>query len=130
VFAGVAAADDPPGVVRTGPVDDAALKALYQHAIGLVFPSLYEGFGLPTLEAMACDCPVAAARTPAVLEVCGEAALTFDPRSAEDITNAMDRLVKDDQLRGQLRAAGRARAASFRWSQAANLLLGRLRAVA
>jgi glycosyltransferase involved in cell wall biosynthesis len=127
VFGNAAAAADPPGVVRTGLIDDPSLKALYQHAIALVFPSLYEGFGLPPLEAMECDCPVAVATTPAALEVCGEAALHFNPQSADEMTIALEKLVNDGQLRARLRAAGREHASKFRWSRAAALLLSRMR---
>ncbi len=121
VFAG-AAATDPPGVVRVGAVDDAPLKALYRHALGLVFPSLYEGFGLPPLEAMACGCPVAAARAASLPEVCGDAALYFDPRDVDAIAAAMLRLCREPALRDALRAAGARRAATFRWPAAAAAL--------
>jgi glycosyltransferase involved in cell wall biosynthesis len=128
-------AADEPHVLRTGPVNDAALKALYQHALALVFPSLYEGFGLPPLEAMACGCPVAASSAAAIPEVCGDAALYFDPASIEQISVAMERLRTDEALRLQLRHAGLARAASFQWDQAARtlaqlLILGRSRSPA
>jgi len=123
VFAASAAGGvDPPGVVRAGPVDDARLKALYQHATALVFPSLYEGFGLPPLEAMACGCPVAAARAGAVPEVCGEAALYFDPTSTQEIASAMTRLQQEPSLRLRLRQAGAARAGQFRWAESARIL--------
>jgi glycosyltransferase involved in cell wall biosynthesis len=123
------AVNDPPGVLRTGPLDDAALKALYGHATALVFPSLYEGFGLPPLEAMACGCPVAAAQAAAIPEVCGDAALYFDPHSVDAITAAMQRVLADAPLRERLRAAGLARSATYRWSTAANVLRTELNAV-
>ena len=128
VFAAATAAD-PPGVVRTGPVAGAALKALYGHATALVFPSLYEGFGLPPLEAMACGCPVAAARAAAIPEVCGDAALYFDPHSVDAITAALQRLVAEAPLREQLRTAGLARAGLYRWSAAAVALRAELSAM-
>lgn len=126
VFAGSAPQADPPGVVRTGSVDDASLKALYRHATALVFPSLYEGFGLPALEAMDCGCPVATSHTPAAMEVCGNAALFFDPHSIDDIAAALEKLVGDDLLRARLRAAGRTQSAQFQWSHAAACLLRRM----
>ncbi len=129
VFADAASsadASDPPGLLRLGAIDDAALKALYQHATALVFPSLYEGFGLPPLEAMACGCPVAAARAGATAEVCGEAALYFDPESVDEMSAAFHTLLIDAPLRERLRAAGFARVANFRWSDAAEALLAQI----
>ena len=82
-------------VLHTGPLGDAPLKALYQHALALVFPSLYEGFGRPPLEAMACGCPVLAAHAASLPEVCGDAALYFDPLSVGDMAAALQRMVGD-----------------------------------
>jgi glycosyltransferase involved in cell wall biosynthesis len=127
VFAGGPAAADPAGVVRTGPLPDAALKALYTHARALVFPSLYEGFGLPPVEAMACGCPVIASDTGAVAEVCAHAALPVDPLSGAALTAAMRRVAADDALCAQLREAGHRRAAGFTWDAAAGRLLEALR---
>ncbi len=126
VFAAEAHGVTDPRIVHEGPVTDAELKALYQHAVGLVFPSLYEGFGLPPLEAMACGCPVAVADSAAMPEVCGPAALYFDPLSVDAIAAAMQRLLDDAALRGRLRQAGTVRAASFRWADAARALLTQL----
>jgi glycosyltransferase involved in cell wall biosynthesis len=102
----------PDGVERLGIVPAEQLAALYRRAACLVFPSLYEGFGLPPLEAMASGCPVAASRLPAVLEVCGDAAVYFDPEDPEAIANGVrEALALADELREQ----GIARAATFRW---------------
>jgi glycosyltransferase involved in cell wall biosynthesis len=95
------------------------LPPLYAGATLLVFPSLYEGFGLPLLEAMKLGCPVAAANLTSVPEVVGEAALLFDPRNPDSIANALYRLVSDDTLRQTLRARGRERVAAFSWDKAA-----------
>ena len=95
------------------------LPPLYAGATLLVFPSLYEGFGLPLLEAMKLGCPVAAANLTSVPEVVGEAALLFDPRNPDSIAEALYRLVSDDTLRQTLRARGRERAAAFSWDKAA-----------
>ena len=122
VFAGADAAD-PPGVLRTGPLDDGALVALYRHARALVFPSVYEGFGLPPLEAMACGCPVAVARAAALPEVCGEAALYFDPLDTAALAGVLARLVADDGLCQRLREAGGLHVQGFRWQKAAEGLL-------
>ena len=106
-----------------GRVSDAELRALYTHALCLVFPSHYENFGLPPLEAMTCGCAVAAARAGAVPEVCGEAALWFDPAQPATLADALARLIAEDGLRDALREAGRARAATFTWDRAARELL-------
>jgi len=89
------------------------LRILYRHARFLVFPSLYEGFGLPALEAMALGCPVIAANASSLPEVCGDAALYVDPQSVEDLVEKMRGLLKDDGLRLRLKEAGLARAALF-----------------
>ena len=111
------------GVVELGPVGDPELKALYGAAAGLVFPSVYEGFGLPPLEAMACGCPVAASSAASVPEVCGDAALMFDPMDESALAEAMSALLDDAALRDHLRERGAARAAAFRWDDSASTLL-------
>lgn len=116
----------PPGVLRLGAVDDAGLKALYARAEALVCPSLYEGWGLPALEAMACGCPVAAADAAALPEACGGAALSFDARSVAATAEAIERLLSDASLRAALRERGRARAAALRWDDGAARLMQRL----
>jgi glycosyltransferase involved in cell wall biosynthesis len=102
-------------VRHLGHLPPEALPALYRAARALVFPSLYEGFGAPPLEAMACGCPVAAARRASLPEICGDAALLFDPDSVEEIAAAIPKISADEDLRGRLRAAGLRRAAAFTW---------------
>jgi glycosyltransferase involved in cell wall biosynthesis len=102
-----------------GHVDEDDLPALYSGARALVFPSLYEGFGLPALEAMACGTPVVASRTTGLAEAVGDAGLTVDPRSADDLAEALARALTDDALRERLIAAGKARAAAFSWARTA-----------
>ncbi len=99
-----------------GVVLDANLPSLYRSAEALVFPSLYEGFGLPVLEAMACGTPVVTANTTALPEVAGEAALQVDPTSVEQIAEAIERIVNDNSLREQLRDKGLAQAAKSSWA--------------
>ena len=106
-------------VRHLGHVSPEAMATLYRRAIALVFPSLYEGFGSPPLEAMACGCPVAASRSGSLGEVCGDAALTVDPEDADSIAQAIRRLASDPGLRAELRARGLERAAGFSWPKAA-----------
>lgn len=108
-------------VHHAGYVSGAAMAALYRRAAGLVFPSLFEGFGAPPLEAMACGCPAAASSAGTVAEITGDAALRFDARDPEAIGAAMRRLTTDDALRARLRAAGLAHAAGFTWATTARL---------
>jgi glycosyltransferase involved in cell wall biosynthesis len=99
-----------------GVVPDAQLPSLYRSAEALVFASLYEGFGLPVLEAMACGTPVVTANTTALPETAGDAALLVDPTSVEQIAGAIARIVTDGPLRQQLRSKGLAQAARFPWA--------------
>jgi glycosyltransferase involved in cell wall biosynthesis len=121
-------ADPPsdPRVVWAQRVSDEALTSLYQHAQALVFPSLYEGFGLPPLEAMWLGCPVLAAQAASVPEICGDAALYFDPMDHADMARCMRTLLDDPALRQRLSAAGRTRALRWRWADAARQLLDHL----
>lgn len=102
-----------------GPVDEPDLPALYSAAALFVFPSLYEGFGLPVLEAMACGTPVACSNTPSLTEVAGEAALTFDPRSVAEIGDAIAQLIEDGPQRVRRTEQGLARAALYSWQATA-----------
>lgn len=106
-----------------GRQSDAALRALYENALCLLFPSRYEGFGLPPLEAMWCGCPVIASRAGAVPEVCADAALWFDAAAPEDLAVQFARLIDEPALRDALIARGRDRAAGYSWAHAARALL-------
>jgi glycosyltransferase involved in cell wall biosynthesis len=103
-----------------GYLPDADLPALLSGATAFVFPSLYEGFGMPVLEAMACGAPVLTANSSSLPEVAGDAALLVDPRDTHAIAAAIVRLVHDRALRADLRARGLARAATFTWERCAN----------
>jgi glycosyltransferase involved in cell wall biosynthesis len=98
-----------------GWVPQAELEALYRAATGLVFPSLYEGFGLPVLEAMARGLPVASSNRSSLPEVAGDAALLFDPEDTSAMAAAIERLLSDPEERERLAQAGRAQAARFTW---------------
>ena len=111
------------GVRLVGFIPDAELRALYEHAQALVFPSFYEGFGLPPLEAMTCGCPVIISEQPALLEVCGDAALHCDAKDTGQIATYMRQLAGDAGLRARLAEAGRARAQRFTWAATARALL-------
>ena len=100
-------------VRRLGFVDDADLPALLSAAHLFVYPSLYEGFGLPPIEAMACGTPVVASSAPSLPEVLGDAALCVDPRDVDALADALARGVSDEALRARLRAAGFTRAARY-----------------
>ncbi len=93
------------------------LVVLYNQALGFIFPSLWEGFGLPVLEAMACGTPVVTSQRSALPEVAGDAALLVDPENIDAIAAAMKALARDRGLREQLQQAGIARAACFDWAQ-------------
>jgi glycosyltransferase involved in cell wall biosynthesis len=97
----------------------AQLANLYQRAMAFVFPSLYEGFGLPILEAMACGCPVITSNVSACSEVAGDAALTIDPRDEDAILRAMTAICLEKQARDRLVDAGLVRARSFSWFDSA-----------
>lgn len=95
------------------------LRRLYKAAVALVFPSFYEGFGIPPLEAMSFGCPVIAADIPVLREVCGEAALYADPHEPADIARQLSRLLNDPGLHVELRQRGLRRSAAFTWEKCA-----------
>jgi glycosyltransferase involved in cell wall biosynthesis len=106
----------PPGVTVKGLVSADELTSLYRRAACLVFPSLYEGFGQPPLEAMACGCPVAASRAGAIPEAVGDAAALFDPEEPEDIAAVVAAVLENPE---RFVAAGLERAARFTWAETA-----------
>lgn len=105
--------------VRRVGLDDEGLAGAYAHAICFVFPSRHEGFGLPTLEAMASGCPTILARSSAHVEVGGDAALYFPPGDHDDLAGEISRLVADEELQAQRRVAGLEQAARFSWRNTA-----------
>ena len=102
-----------------GYVDDADLPALYSDALAFVYPSLYEGFGLPPLEAMACGAPVICSNAASLPEVVGDAALTMTPTDVGALANVLRQVAAAPALRAQLSQRGRARAAQFTWRRCA-----------
>ncbi len=123
IFAAARASGYTDELVFTGYVPDADLVALYNAADVFVYPSLFEGFGLPPLEAMACGTPVVTGNTSALPETVGEAALMVDPRDAEALAGALARLLGDAELRAELAARGIARVALFSWDDTARIIL-------
>ena len=107
------------GAEWLGARSDEELKAAYQTATVLVYPSLYEGFGLPPLEAMACGCPVACSKTGSLPEVCGTAAEYFDPTSEEEMSAKISYLLGDEARREQLSRAGVDQAQEYSWARMA-----------
>jgi glycosyltransferase involved in cell wall biosynthesis len=100
-----------------GFVPEHTLAALYRLASVFAFPSLYEGFGLPPLEAMACGTPVVTSRLSSLPEVVGDAALLVDPYRVDEIAHALERVLQDDALRAELVARGQVRAQQFSWER-------------
>jgi glycosyltransferase involved in cell wall biosynthesis len=111
-------------VTHLGYVAHEKVPALLRRARGMVFPSLFEGFGQPPLEAMACGCAVASSTRGALAEVCAGAVLELDPESVDSIAAAIDALASDDGLVSRLRAGGPERAREYTWARSAELHLG------
>jgi len=112
----------PADIEITGWVDRERLRMLYQRALIFVYPSRYEGFGIPPLEAMACGAPVIATRTGAIPEYGDGAALLIDPGDRDALRESMLRLLRDPQLRADLSARGVERAKRYRWDRSAQLM--------
>ncbi len=109
-------------VVRLGYVSDGELRALYENAIVFVYPSFYEGFGIPPVEAMTCGCPVLVACTSALPESCGDAALYCDPSSPEDIASKIVSVLDNPRLAEELRVRGKLRSGQFATRETASQL--------
>jgi glycosyltransferase involved in cell wall biosynthesis len=113
----------PGTIVRTGRVSEEQLDALYRGADAFIYPSLYEGFGLPVVEAMSRGVPTITSNTSSLPEVAGDAALLVDPTDVSEIAEALARVLTDPALAEDLRARGRARAAKFTWAATARATL-------
>ncbi|MBM4132435.1 MAG: glycosyltransferase family 4 protein [Nitrospira sp.] len=110
-------------IVCTGRLPLADLRLLYSYATVFVFPSIYEGFGMPVLEAMACGAPVITSSTTSLPEVAGDAALLIDPENAEVLGDALQRVLEDAALRKTLRTKGFERVKDFTWDRSARWLM-------
>jgi len=117
------------GVRTLGYVDDGDLAALYAGCAAFAYPSLYEGFGLPVLEALAAGAPTVTSDRSSLPEVAGDAALLVDPTDTAALRAALERLLTEPELRGRLRARGKAQAARFSWAASAEALLSALAAL-
>lgn len=106
-------------IILTGYVDNQDLAALYSGALCLVYPSLYEGFGLPVLEAMQCGCPVICSNNSSLPEVCGNSALMIDPLDKAAMKSALHSVITSEKIRQELRAKGLLQAGKFSWKRCA-----------
>ena len=111
-------------LTRVGYVTDAQLRALYENAACFVYPSLYEGFGLPPIEAMSCGCPVIVSSAASLPEVCGDAALYCDPHSTHELIDRVRNLLADRALADTLRAKAREHARQYTWERSAEQIWG------
>lgn len=113
----------PESVKHVGYVSDGELRALYEGAAGFVHPAYYEGFGIPPLEAMTLGCPVLVSDAASLPEVCGDAALYFDPSNERDIADKIQLFMRDVSLQSRLRTLGRAQAERFSWDRTTHEVL-------
>ncbi len=111
-------------VIITGYVTDKDVPLLMNGAEVFVYPSFYEGFGLPPLEAMACGTPVISSNVSSILEVVGDAGVLVNPRNVEELTNAIQEVLDNDQLRAQLSEKGLKRAGEFSWQETTRKTVG------
>lgn len=117
------------GIKWLGYVSDQQLRALYESASCFVFPSIYEGFGIPPLEAMQCGCPVIASESASIPEICGDAALYFSPTDPKLLGHLMNTLVNDPSQRNRMAKKGYQHVARFTWEKAARVLTRELRQI-
>jgi glycosyltransferase involved in cell wall biosynthesis len=110
-------------IIRLGYVNDPELRALYENALCLIFPSIYEGFGLPPLEAMACGCPVLSSNQAALPEIYGDAALYFDPNSEEKIYQTIKEFMENATLQKKYKDEGSSLVKQYTWKNAVKFLL-------
>ena len=107
-------------IIFTEFVSDEKLKFLIQNARVFCFPSLYEGFGLPIIESMACGCPVIASNVSSIPEITGDAAILVDPRNVEELVTALNKILTDDKLRKDLSKKSYLNSSKYRWQNSAS----------
>ena len=107
-------------IIFTEFVSDEKLKFLIQNARVFCFPSLYEGFGLPIIESMACGCPVIASNVSSIPEITGDAAILVDPRNVEELVTALNQILTDDKLRKDLSKKSFLNSSKYRWENSAS----------
>lgn len=108
-------------VIFTNYADEKTILALYNHALVFVYPSIYEGFGMPPLEAMSCGTPVIISDIPPLKEVARDAALSFNPGDSKELAEVMDKVISSEALRHEMSQKGLERAAEYSWKKAAEL---------
>ena len=111
-------------IIFKGYVSDSLLKSYYKHALAVAYPSLYEGFGLPPLEAMASGAPVMTSNTSSLPEVVGDAAILINPNDKEQIAKSLERIIRDPQLRHDMRIKGAEQVKKFNWARVARNIVG------
>jgi glycosyltransferase involved in cell wall biosynthesis len=118
-----------PNIHMTGFIEEEDKALLYKHALAFLYPSFYEGFGLPILEAMQCGAPVITSDATSMPEVAGKAALLVNPNKPEELKNAMHEIYRDENLRTELIQKGLKRAQEFSWKKSVDLLLKHVEAL-
>jgi glycosyltransferase involved in cell wall biosynthesis len=121
--------NEDPAITLAGYLTDSELNAAYHHAKLFVYPSLFEGFGLPPLEAMHCGCATIVSDTTSLPEVCADASYYVDPTDSDDIAQAIHRLMRDESLRNALVLKGYKRSKEFNWESSAEKLAQLIKAV-
>ena len=102
--------------------DDEKLADLYSGASVFIYPSLYEGFGIPIIEAMACGCPVVASNTSSIPEAVGDAGLLFNPKDSDDLAQKIEMIISNETLAAELIKKGKIRAKQFTWDASADAI--------
>ena len=110
-------------IILTGYIEEEELKKYYSNALCFIYPSLYEGFGLPVLEAMQCGCPVITSNVSSLPEVIGDAGIQIDPKSNEDLISAYEKIYFDENFRKECSVKGLDRSKQFSWNKCANEII-------